>query len=726
MIMKGFRSLIALLLAAAVCSCSTTRVLEQGQYRLARNEIKIVGGDGKLNSSQLSPYVRQQPNSYFIFGWNPFLHIYNWSDGSDRLFSRLARTIGEAPVVYDADLVELSLENIERRMETLGYYNSEVRSEVSVHRRLASVSYIVKPGTRFVVDSITFHLPDNEEFKEEFFADSSNMIVHPGDFLSEDILGQESARSASHFRKKGYFELNKNLYSFVADTISIKGKTILEYHIGDDDNDERIRKYRIGDVKISHSSEIPFRSSVLKSLNTIRPGELYNEQTVNNTYSRMSSLKVFSSVGVEMSKRGAGSDLVDCNIKLTESMTKGFKANLEMSTNSTGLFGISPQLSFYNKNIFHGGEWFKTSLVGNFQFRPSDNVHSNEFGASAGLSLPKFLGLPYKAFKGPVIPRTEFNASFNFQSRPEYTRNIFSFSFGYSGTHKERLSYQFYPLQMNFVRLFDLDPAFSKTLEGNPFMKYAYQDHFDTGAGGTVYYATNTDIVPKTSFSFARFTFDLSGNVISLFNDVLRRNADGTALIWGAPYTQYVRAELNLGRTYRFGSDDGDAIATRVLLGAGYAYGNSTAIPFEKQFYSGGANSLRGWQARSVGPGAAPMNNSFSIPSQTGDLKFEANLEYRFNMFWKMEGAFFAECGNVWTLGSDTPQSNFAFDRFFETLAADWGLGLRINLDFILLRLDLGIKVYDPSKSAETRWIGPSEWLKSDNMALHFGVGYPF
>ena len=206
----------------------------------------------------------------------------------------------------------------------------------------------------------------------------------------------------------------------------------------------------------------------------------------------------------------------------------------------------------------------------------------------------------------------------------------------------------------------------------------------------------------------------------------MRKNADGAALVWGAPFTQYVRVELSLGRTLRFGSEDRHAIATRFLIGAAHAYGNSTAVPFEKQFYSGGANSMRGWQARSVGPGYSKMNKSFSLPSQTDDVKLEANLEYRFGIFWKLEGALFADCGNVWSLTYDDPESRFDIHDFYNSLAADWGVGLRVNLDFILLRLDLGVKTYDPSQDEGSRWISPGSWIRQDNLALHFGVGYPF
>lgn len=712
--------ILAVLLPVLLGACSTTRVLGIGEYRLAGNEVEIVGDEGgELRPAQISPYIRQKPNSSIAFGWNPFLSIYNWSGSSDGFFARVCRKVGEAPVVYNASMVEASKENILGHLSYLGYYDSGVEGKVSVKGRKAYVRYIVTPGRRVAIDRIKYVLPEEGSFSEEFLADTASITVREGDLLSEQALEKESARSAAYFRTKGYFELNKNRYSFVADTVSAPGTTILEYCVK-----PPVTKFTIGEVSISHAKSLPFKEKVLKGLNTIQPGDLYNERNVSTTYNRLSALRVFNSVGIEMNK--ADSSTVDCSIMLSRSQTQGFKANLEVSSNSSGLLGISPQLSFYHKNIFHGGEWLNLAFVGNFQQKMGDDVHSNEFGMSTGLSFPRFLGLPYSIFKSSAIPRTEFNASFNYQNRPEYTRNIIAFSSGYSGVFLKTWSYQFYPIQLNFVRLYNLDPRFSRTLDRNPFLRYTYQDHFDAGVGGTLYHTTNPDIVPQTSYHYSRLSVDLSGNVIGLFKDSMRKASDGTALIGGAPFTQYVRSELSLGRTVRFGEDDSWAFATRILAGVGYAYGNSTALPYEKQFYCGGANSLRGWQARAAGPGYSKMNKSFSIPSQTGDVKLEANAELRFRMFWKIEGALFADCGNIWSLQYDDPVSRFDINDFQNSLCLDTGIGIRVNLGFILLRLDAGTKTHDPSRAEGERWIAPYKCFKSNNSALHFGVGYPF
>lgn len=715
-------------------SCSTTRVLGDGQFRLADNKV-VVDNDRKFNTKEIESYIKQKPNSYIIFGWNPFLNIYNWSGkNADKGINKFLRKIGTAPVVYQPSQVEASVENINRHLEYLGYYGSDVRSEVRVNGKRVTVTYSVTLGRRYRIGNVSFAVPDGE-FKEDFYADTAAVSIRPGDFLSEDALEKETEHAASMFRRKGYFGFTKNYFSFEADTLARRDTadllmTVKEYTRNQTAEYARPhRKYFFGDVSISYDNDLKFNDRVLKNICTIRPGAMYDEREVNTTYSRLSALRLFSGVNVALNPRDSG--IVDCDISLTKSRMQGFKVNLEGSTNSTGLIGISPQVSYYHKNIFHGGQWLNLGFLGNFQFKYDDrSVKSNEFGVSAGLSFPEFLGLPNSIFKGPSVPRTEINASYNYQNRPEYTRNMISTSYGYSGSLRNgKFFYQFYPIQAKIVRLTNLDPNFYTTLSGNPFMRDAYQNHFDVGSGLVAYYTTSTALVPKETYEYARLQLDASGNVLSLFNKAMKSDEYGSRLIWNTPYSQYIRTELTLGKTFVFGKNGGQALAIRLLGGVGYAYGNSSTIPFEKQFYSGGANSMRGWQARSLGPGNSKADTTFVIPSQTGDVKLEANLEYRFPMFWKLCGAVFTDVGNIWTLketdGDDGSHTHFDLKNLAASLAADWGIGLRVDLNFLILRLDMGMKVYDPSLDT-ARWRSPSQWLKKDGYTLHFGVGYPF
>ena len=728
----------ATVMATAVLSfsCSTTRVLGDGQFRLADNKV-VVDNDRKFNTKEIESYIKQKPNSYIIFGWNPFLNIYNWSGkNADKGINKFLRKIGTAPVVYQPSQVEASVENINRHLEYLGYYGSDVRSEVRVNGKRVTVTYSVTLGRRYRIGNVSFAVPDGE-FKEDFYADTAAVSIRPGDFLSEDALEKETERAASMFRRKGYFGFTKNYFSFEADTLARRDTadllmTVKEYTRNQTAEYARPhRKYFFGDVSISYDNDLKFNDRVLKNICTIRPGAMYDEREVNTTYSRLSALRLFSGVNVALNPRDSG--IVDCDISLTKSRTQGFKVNLEGSTNSTGLIGISPQVSYYHKNIFHGGQWLNLGFLGNFQFKYDDrSVKSNEFGVSAGLSFPEFLGLPNSIFHGPSVPRTEINASYNYQNRPEYTRNMISTSFGYSGSLREgKFYYQFYPIQAKIVRLSNLDQNFYTTLSGNPFLRDAYQNHFDVGSGLVAYYTTSSSLVPKETYEYLRLQLDASGNVLSLFNKAMRRDDYGSRLIWNTPYSQYIRSELTLGKTFVFGRNDRQALATRIMGGVGYAYGNSSALPFEKQFYSGGANSMRGWQARALGPGHAKADTTFVIPSQTGDVKLEANLEYRFPLFWKLCGAVFADVGNIWTLketdgdkGYHT-HTHFTLKNLAASLAADWGLGLRVDLNFLILRIDMGMKLYDPSQDTD-RWRAPSQWLKKDGYSLHFGVGYPF
>ena len=709
----------------AAVSCSTTRVLQDDQYRLAKNRIEIVN-DKDFNPSTLNPYIKQKHK-----GWSPFLYVYNWANGKGKLWDKLVRKIGVAPIVYDPELVDNSIENIDNHLEYLGYYGSTTESEIKVKKKSVEVIYKVNLGDRIPIRDLEITLPQRGEFPEAFLSDTASMSVKPGTYLSEASLEAETERYATVLRNQGFYSFNKNHFFFEADTLAYPGSAVLKMQVNEYTRNELprdaepIRKFYINDVSISYPKSMKIRENTLTDLNLITPGSLYSEDVIKNTYSRFSALRMFSSVNIGMTQ--ADTNKVNCEISLSQSKTQGFKVNLEASTNSSGLLGVSPQLSYYHKNLFRGGEWLNLSFMGNFQFKLNDDVHSNEFGVSGGLSFPKFFLLPYRYFKG-AIPRTDINLSYNYQNRPEYTRNIISTSYGYSGNIKNRFFYQAYPVQLNVVKLFDLDEDFYKTLDNDPFLKNAYQNHFDLGSGAMFYYTTNTSANPRDTYFYSRLQFDIAGNLLSAFKPLMKKDANGSGMIWNTPFSQFVRGELTIGRTWVFGRNSGQAVATRLLAGAGYAYGNSSGLPFEKHFYGGGANSLRGWQARTVGPGCSPRDTSFVIPNQTGDMKLEANIEYRFDMFWKVAGAVFVDAGNVWTLNTDGSsemrESMFRWKDLGESIAANWGVGVRLNLGFLLLRVDMGMKIHDPSRMQ--KWVSPGKWLKRDNYALHFGVGYPF
>ncbi|MBP5373679.1 MAG: BamA/TamA family outer membrane protein [Bacteroidales bacterium] len=722
---------IFLILPALILqACSATRSLYDGQYLLSRNSVKV--DDSSFPSGELNSYIRQRPNSTLL-GINPRLAMYSWAGHSDSGFARFLRKIGEAPVVYDPVKVDESIENIENHLQYIGYYGSQVESRISVKRRKVQVTYYVSLGKQFNISRIDYDLPEYGSFAPDFRKALEGSKVKSGDILAEKALEEEAERSSQIMRNMGYFDFNKRFYAFEADTLSSDGKAALTLHLRDyalgdsPENAEPHLKYTIGEVNISHPERLKIRPAVLENLNTLRPGQLFRENDVNTTYSRLSNLGMLSGVNVAMKADG---DRVNTDISLQGAAMQGFKTNLEASVNSTALIGISPQFSYFHKNLFHGGELLNIGIKGNFQFRPgNDAAYSTEVSLTSSLRFPQALGLPNRLFKGPNIPQTDLSLSFNYQDRPEFRRTMISTAFTYTGRLGKRFRYLFSPIQMNMVRMFDINEDFLiNVMVRNPFLYSMYTDHFDMGIGGTLYYSTDFSTVPAGSYRNWRLDYDVSGNFLSLFNKLMKFNeTTGEFLIWNTPYSQYVRLLLSRSQAIRLGREGKQAIAFRLLAGFGYGYGNSVILPFEKQFYAGGANSMRGWQSRTLGPGTAENDSFFAIPSQTGECRLEANLEYRFPIIWKFEGALFADAGNIWDVSDmGVEGGQITLSNLKESIALDWGLGLRLNMNFILLRLDAGIKLHDPAKAAGSRWVTPDRWFRDNNISVHFGVGYPF
>lgn len=713
--------LVACLLALGMLvSCSPTRVLSEGDYFLSKNKV-VVENSKHFNTRELVPYIKQKENAS-LFGWKPFLLLYNTQNGKGKGWDKFVRKLGDPPVIFDEASVRISQENIRSHLEYIGYYGSEVQSDVVTKGKEVTVTYKVNLGKRVAIDSIEFELPRDSAFRACFYADTAHFTLRKGDWLSEKNIDVEASRGSNYLRNNGYYGFNKTDFVYEADTLTLPGKAILTLRLN-----QLPPKRHFGEVSIDYPASLPFREKVLRGLNTIKPGDLYSENTVNNTYTRLSQLQLFNAVNIQTS---VGEDQrVRSAIVLSQAKLQGFKVDLQASTNANWLFGISPQLSYFHKNVFGGGEILNVSIRTNHQFSfnsritgDKKSISANEVGLSAGLRIPKFVFLPYESFPGRM-PQTELNVSFTYQERPEYKRYVFSGNFGYVGSFNNLLSYQFNPLQLGLIRVPYQDDNFYNSLVTNPFLLQSFIEHFDWGLGGTLLYKTSPEANPTTTYFYTRLQFDTAGNLFSLFK---------AEKIFGIPYNQYVRGELTLGQVVRFGKDDKHSFAFRFLLGAGVGYGNSISLPYEKLFYAGGASSMRGWQARTLGPGNSKLYDYFVIPSQTAGAKFEMNVEYRFPLFWKLEGAAFVDVGNIYDIVTDRLLSDlyfyegtFSFDHM-ESLAANWGLGLRVNLDFLVLRLDAGFRIHDPARDAGMRWLKFKEMFSNEGCAVHFGVGYPF
>ena len=753
-----------------IASCSLTKRVADGESVLMDNKVVFPRSSDKDKVTDINKYIKQSPQKSFL-GINTKVTMYN-----------ISPAMGRPPVIFDKSSVSSSIKNIKNHLDYLGYYNSTVYDSIKTDDKKTVVNYVVKLGKTYQIDSIVYSAPD-EATLAILLKNSPAAAAKIGTNLSESNLEKEIIALEKIYQNLGYFNFTRNYFSFRADTIERNGKALLyvdlkDYTRAQDEEDAQphrvytfekpvittVRSFQgsritsfsedssrtarrdsllsvwrmqndtipYGGIYVVKRGNIPLvKSKFLDRINLIKSGEKYNIDVVEDTYSRFSSLGLFSSVNIQASP--TDSLFVIPYITLQASTLQGYKTKLQGSVNSNGLFGISPEISYFHKNLFHGAELFTFGVSGDFQFKPRSDIHSTEIGTIATLDIPRFLLAPHNWFTSKTLPHTEISLSYNYQDRPEYKRNIFSASYSYTWNIRQKLFIRAAPAQFNMVRVFDLDSLFYKS-STDPFLRYSYKNHLDLSVGFNLYYTTDPSVAPVRNYLYTRFQADVGGNVISLFNRYMKKNSTGERVIWKSPYSQYFRFEGSVVYTFKFNADPSHMLSIRALGGVGKGYGNSKMLPFEKLFWGGGAYSLRGWQARTLGPGSAPEDKSFRLPNQTGDIRLEGNVEYRFPMFWLLKGAVFADAGNIWTFNrviedvtgkyvKADPRGVFKFNNFYRKIALDWGVGLRLDITFVVLRLDWGVKVHDP---ATTGWIKAKDWLRSNNNQITFGIGYPF
>ena len=704
-----FAMLLAALLAA---SCGETYEFAENEYVLSKNKIVITNSKA-YPKSELSAYIKQSEKA-------------NQNLGLKWLFAK--------PVLFDDQLVAPSRNGMLRHLEYQGYYNSSIDTSIVRKNHKATVKYIVTLGKQYPVKDITYAIADST-IRHIYEEDTPNHTLKIGEPLSEESLEKEAERIATMLRSKGYYGFSRNYMFNFADTTAVRDTALLKVELRNYTRNEvpsqarKLTPYTIGNVRYEVPRTMNVRRDFLDNINLIKSGMMYSEELINTTYQRFSGNHIFNTVNIRLTPVDSTSQ-VDCIITLTPSRLQNFEVNMDASTNSSGLIGLTPSLTYNHFNIFHGGEILSLGFRGNFQFKIKDVAHSNEYAITAGLKFPRLLLLPFIGTRTPALPTTDISLAFNYQNRPEYTRYILSGTYGYSWSKSRNLRYSVSFPHLSIIKISDIDHDFYTNLNSN-YLQYQYQDHFDMGATASVYFTTDATVNPKNSYFYLRGDASSSGLLLNSMKSLWKENRRGQKLVWGIPYSQYVRTQISAVETLRFGRENKMALATRLLAGFGYAYGNSLfSMPLEQMFYAGGANSMRGWQSRTVGPGMSPLDEQFLIYNQVGDMRLEVNVEWRFPLFWKLHGALFTDVGNVWNLPKDPGfvdeeymLSVFSFENMLKSTAMSWGAGLRLDFGLLLVRVDLGIKGYDPEVQ---RWLSPAEWITRDGMAVHLGIGYPF
>lgn len=763
-------------------SCSTVRKVPEGKHLLAKNEWKI--NTKRLNSDNLDVFLKQQPNRKTFLGLKIPLAMYNASNPDGKFFiNRWMRNSGEPPVILDTTLVSLSVEGVSAQIRNMGYYDFTVSdSVVYKNNKKAKVIYSVNVTSPIRILSLNYDIQDTT-LNELMLANRHTSRLYTGQVLSTDNLEAERTRIVTLLRNNGYYDFNRRYITFEADTtlgqslaeVTLRLKRVEVYSQGKVEYRSH-KRYAIKDIVVNtaydpvtayrdslyhmafdtiytkgmyflYDKELNIRPSVISRVNLLRIDSLYSDLDVSQTYNNISNLNLYRSVTIqfrEVEELDPTSPVVPlvCEILLTPSKEQGYKVDLEVSTSGDNLLSIAPGVGYDHQNFLKGAEYFQTTVRGAYlqSLRNTSNVSNNarEFGATAALTLPKFLMPVSFKFSKRSIPHTTFSLSYSYQDRPNYTRQMGGVSFGYSWKVSDHIAYTFNPIVVNLISMRDVAADFLDELK-NPFLSNLYKDHFVGGSTASMEFRSTVAGQQVKRSHYIRVGADIAGNLLSLFNPMLSKDANGSHKFMDSPYAQYAKADISYSLNQRVTRST--SMVYHAYFGIGKPYGNSVALPLEKMFFAGGANSLRGWQARTLGPGSTGVpieNNSISVPNQVGEMMMELNMEYRFKMVYSFEGALFVDAGNIWNLNrwdDKNEGAQFKFNKFYREIAVSTGVGLRLNLDFLIIRLDIGFKTYDPyinpdltmNPAQERRgFIAPSKWLKSSNNTWHFALNYPF
>ena len=691
------------------------------------------------------------------------------------------QNIGEKPSIYDSTLSIKSLEQIRLYMQTKGFYESVVTYTEKERRHKMFVTYHIKAGTPIRLRDISFKI-DDDTISKYVLKDTASSLIKTGGILDVDVLQNERTRISDALKQVGYYNFSKDYIEYTIDTLigGHQADLVLEVLPVTMENGKtsKHRRFYVSNINVypnyDATKEMLDYDSYYDNMRTyysrgvggsspvtfyyqpdtfrikprtiakeifVKSGELYNQRSVNDTYKHLSAFNVYKMVEVNFDDHTMSKDSLNCNIYLTPSKPQEFVYGIG-ATNSSGNIGASFTNSYRNKNIFNGAETFDLRYLMSFESQTSFNGEQNafalntqEYGLESRLYFPRMLAPRFlRMWTREKTPRTNISILLNYRRRPDYTRSMINLNLNYQFADNKYLSSTVTPVRLSSIKISNADQAFLEWLD-KLFIKDSYQDHFILGSGYSIVF--NNQSSGKRSYHYVKFNLSWAGNMLTLASRMLNRekNENGSydAPLMHTTYAQFVKTDVDYRHYLR--TIGTNVLVFRAFAGVGIPYGNISFMPFTEQYFSGGANSLRAWQIRSVGPGsfdnadAAGINAKY--PNMTSDMKLEANLEYRFKLFWVVEGAWFFDAGNIWSINKDDKREGGDFDvkRFYKEIAVCSGLGLRLDFDFFLFRADFGLKLRDPSLKDGERWLAKNDHsfiFRGSNWAFCLGIGYPF
>jgi len=737
-------SLVSVLLLA---SCSETKYVADGMYLLDKVKVSVADtvASSDVSTARLKEYVRQKGNSKWFSTLRLPLGVYSMAGrDTSRWQNRLLKTIGEAPVTYDSQQALLTCEDLRRELHNEGYLHATVDMDTRIHGRKIDVNYRLHPGQLYFINRVNYIVEDSLIRRLLHLDDSTHWGLRRGQRFGISELDNERKRLTQQLADSGYYRFHKEFISFLADTVGVAPPGVnvtlrLSLRpVGDDEERTYVphTRYRIGSVSYAsgdpQDSVLHLRRWVLGESTHIDEGDYYSATNLRRTYNHFGRLGAVKYTNISFLEQ-PDTAMLDCNITLQTNKPSTLSFQPE-GTNTAGDLGAAASLTYQNRNLFRGAENLSIELRGAYEairglegYRNQDFV---EYGLETRLSFPRFI-VPFlsRNVRRNVNATSEVSLLYDLQNRPEFHRRVVSAGWRYKWMPADsRHRYQLDVLDINYIFMPWISETFRhQYLEDensrNAILRYNYEDLFITKTGFGYSYS-NGRIAVKANIESA-------GNLMQMGAKMVGANRDerGQYRLFNIAFAQYVKGDFDY--TVAFNFDYTNQLVLHFGLGVAYPYGNSTILPFEKRYFSGGANSVRGWSVRSLGPGRFKGNDgNIDFINQTGDMKLDLNLEYRTHLFWKLGGALFVDAGNIWTLRrySGQPGGQFTLKSLPHELAVGYGVGLRFNFDYFIVRFDLGMKAVNPAYQNEDRGehyplLHPR--LKRD-FAFHFAVGLPF
>lgn len=756
-------------------ACSSTRRLQENQFLLVENRVKIEDPVKEVSTGAILGLVQQKPNSKFI-GLFPLKLWWN----------SIFKKSGEKPVILDLSMVEESKDQMRKYLNNIGFYSAEINDTIKYKKKKAKwVAYDVKLGTPYRIRQINYDIKDDSIIKlvDQYFGSS---LLRSSSILNSNTLDRERTRLTSILNNNGYFGFTKEYIYYEVDSalnnkqadvsLIIKNISIPSEDPSLPDIEENHKIYYIRDVFIQpnfmsfqsdtivydttvtllarrgdpilnkyyivYRPPLKIKPKVITRSMFVENQNKFNATDAKQSYKKLNELTIFKYININFKeaenspKAKEDKNYLDCFVQVTRNPVHSYSIEAQ-GTNSGGDLGIGGSLVYQNKNLFRGGEVFYLRFKGGMEAQEGGTTteeslertflffNTFEAGIEANLYIPKFLApINQDVFSRYFRPKTNINLGYNWQDRLEYERVITNFSFGYDWTDSEFKRYQLFPLDINVVKV-TTTPAFDSILarESERF-RNQYTDHLILGMRYS-YIFNNQEMKRGKNFSYFRWNIETAGNLLNLIENITDSpvNDEGFQTVFGIQYSQYIKSDVDYRHYFVFIKKH--TIAARGVFGLAIPYGNSIDIPFEKGFFGGGANGMRAWPLRFLGPGAYPDFNP-NI-ERVGDIKIEGNIEYRFPIYKVFKGAFFYDVGNIWLLKANStfPGGKFEFNNFLSELAMDAGIGIRLDFKYFIFRVDIAQRMMDPALPRGDRWVigAYNGWF---NPVYNLGIGYPF